>query len=256
MRRACQISCEAIWKVEADIAAAKPGKENSEDNGSNGSNDTKEGSTVGTLALELSSQHVQQLANMHKGYDKIRNCFEGADDKKVSDFRYVLALTRRRRGRPNQQGGVGHLLPSVCGGEGSTSEEVEYLGAGELNTSEVPRITFALGVEHFEVVFVSFRFVVVSPSVKPWSCCKDILPLTNLSRTRRSPILSASITPHRIWDEEPETPSPAKRSRKSTSRRDSLPSPSQWHVELEVQTLMVRCAQRGHAPSDRERSRP
>mmetsp|Transcript_29852 Transcript_29852/g.79740 ORF Transcript_29852/g.79740 Transcript_29852/m.79740 type:complete len:196 (+) Transcript_29852:1217-1804(+) len=195
MRRACQISCEAIWKVEADIAAAKPGKENSEDNGSNGSNDTKEGSTVGTLALELSSQHVQQLANMHKGYDKIRNCFEGADDKKVSDFRYVLALTRRRRGRPNQQGGVGHLLPSVCGGEGSTSEEVEYLGA-------------------------------------------------------------ASITPHRIWDEEPETPSPAKRSRKSTSRRDSLPSPSQWHVELEVQTLMVRCAQRGHAPSDRERSRP
>ena len=58
--------------MEADIAAAKPGKENSEDNGSNGSNGTKEGSTVGTLALELSSQHVQQLANMHKGYDKIR----------------------------------------------------------------------------------------------------------------------------------------------------------------------------------------
>lgn len=50
----------------------------------------------------------------------------------MSEFRYVLALTRRRRGRPNQQGGVGHLLPSVCGGEGNTSEEVEYLGAGEL----------------------------------------------------------------------------------------------------------------------------
>ena len=32
----------------------------------------KEGSTVGTLALELSSQHVTELANMHKGYDKIR----------------------------------------------------------------------------------------------------------------------------------------------------------------------------------------
>ena len=59
--------------MEADIAAAQPGKENSEDSGSsNGSNGTKEGSTVGTLALELSSQHVQQLANMHKGYDKIR----------------------------------------------------------------------------------------------------------------------------------------------------------------------------------------